>query len=84
MKRKPGFRVTAAIAGLIAAALAAGCGGKDDALMLAAKTEADRPSIAEAKAIAEEGFVFGLPIVMNYAAVHDLFLDPASGQYKAL
>jgi hypothetical protein len=24
------------------------------------------PSLAEVKAIAEEGFIYGLPIVMNY------------------
>jgi hypothetical protein len=29
------------------------------------KTEKDRPNIAEIKAIAEEGFIYGLPIVMN-------------------
>jgi hypothetical protein len=27
------------------------------------------PGIAEVKAIAEEGFVYGLPIVMNYAVL---------------
>ena len=73
----------AALALALPAVLAAACGRKDDALSQAAKTEANRPSAAEAKAIAEEGFVYGLPIVMNYAAVHDLFLDPASSQYKA-
>jgi hypothetical protein len=80
-RSKPGR--SPVLAAILAASLAAGCGGKNDALTQAARTQADRPSIAEAKAIAEEGFVYGLPIVMNYAAVHDLFLDPASSQYKA-
>src|SRR5262249_46960203 len=40
-------------------------------------------SIAEVKAIAEEGFVFGLPIVMNYGVIYDFAVDKTSGQYKA-
>ncbi|WP_223511214.1 DUF1254 domain-containing protein [Pseudomonas sp. GL-B-19] len=38
---------------------------------------------AETKAIAEEGYVFGLPIVMNYATMYDYAVDKNSGQYKA-
>ena len=32
-------------------------------------------SIAETKAIAEEGFIYGLPIVMNYAVMHAYAVD---------
>jgi hypothetical protein len=35
------------------------------------RNERDRPSIEETKAIAEEGFIYGLPLVMNYAAMYD-------------
>lgn len=76
------FRIPV-IAAFAAAVLVVGCGGKNDVVKQAEKTDANRPSVAEVKAIAEEGFIYGLPIVMNYAAVHDLFLDPASSQYKA-
>jgi hypothetical protein len=38
---------------------------------------------AETKAIAEEGFVYGLPIVMNYAVMNEYVIDKSSGQYKA-
>jgi Protein of unknown function (DUF1254) len=41
------------------------------------------PSIAETKAIAEEGFIFGLPIVMNYAVQYAYAVDRDSGQFKA-
>ncbi|MBX7243874.1 MAG: DUF1254 domain-containing protein, partial [Candidatus Sumerlaeaceae bacterium] len=34
------------------------------------------------KAIAEEAFIYGLPIVMNYAVMHEYCVDPKSGQYK--
>ena len=52
------------------------------ALSLAAGAE-DRPSPAEARAIAEEGFVYGLPIVMNYAVMYEYAVDRNSGQFKA-
>jgi len=32
-----------------------------------AQAKAEWPDIREAKAIAEEGFIYGLPIVMNYS-----------------
>src|SRR5437762_3718298 len=38
---------------------------------------------AETKAIAEEGFIYGLPIVMNYAVRYEYAVDKNSGQYKA-
>jgi hypothetical protein len=41
------------------------------------------PGIEETKAIAEEGFIYGLPIVMNYAVMYEYSIDKNSGQYKA-
>ena len=41
------------------------------------------PSIAGTKAIAEEGFIYGLPIVMNYAVMYEYAVDRNSGQFKA-
>src|SRR5438067_1068313 len=38
---------------------------------------------AETKSIAEEGFIYGLPIVMNYAVMYEYAVDKNSGQYKA-
>jgi len=38
---------------------------------------------AETKAIAEEGFIYGLPIVMNYAVMYEYAVDRNSGQFKA-
>ena len=55
-----------ALCGLIVLALAAGC-AKDDSITKAEKKDAVKPGIAEVKAIAEEGFIYGLPLVMNYA-----------------
>lgn len=40
-------------------------------------------SPAEARSIAEEGFIYGLPIVMNYAVMYEYSVDMKSGQYKA-
>jgi hypothetical protein len=41
------------------------------------------PGMREAKAIAEEGFIYGLPIVMNYAVMYAYAVDRDSGQFKA-
>ena len=44
---------------------------------------AEWPDIIEAKDIAEEGFIYGLPLVMNYAVMHEFAVDTKSGQFKA-
>jgi len=71
------------LAGIVAAALLTGCAHSGDAVSQAEKTDKTRPSIAETKEIAEEGFIYGLPIVMNYAIMYDFAVNPASGQFKA-
>ena len=38
---------------------------------------------AETRAIAEETFIYGLPIVMNYAVMYEYAVDRDSGQFKA-
>ena len=43
----------------------------------------DRPGFLKAKDIAEEGFIYGLPIVMNYAVMNEYAIDRNSGQFKA-
>ena len=40
------------------------------------------PGIEETKAIAEDGFIYGLPIVMNYAVMNEFCVDKNSSQYK--
>jgi len=50
---------------------------------LRAQTKAEWPNLLEAKAIAEEGFIYGLPIVMNYAVMYEYAVDRDSGQFKA-
>ena len=67
--------------------LVAGCGKKDDQITKAEKQEVAKgvtaSGIAEVKAIAEEGFIFGLPIVMNYAGMHEFAVDTKGNQFKA-
>jgi hypothetical protein len=41
------------------------------------------PSISEVKQIAEEGFVYGLPIVMNYAVMNEYAVNKDGPQFKA-
>jgi hypothetical protein len=67
----------------LALAVVAGCGKKNDPINQAEKKDKDKPGIAETKAIAEEGFIYGLPIVMNYAVMYEYAVDKNSGQFKA-
>src|ERR1700760_1416019 len=48
-----------------------------------AQATADRPGFFKAKDIAEAGFIYGLPIVMNYAVMYEYAVDRNSGQFKA-
>ena len=38
------------------------------------------PGIGETKAIADEAFIYGLPLVMNYAVMNEFVVDERSGQ----
>src|SRR5512136_2892166 len=64
------------------ASAAVGATGKD-VISQAGKGEEDRPGFAETRAIAEEGFIYGLSIVMNYAVMYEYAVDRNSGQFKA-
>lgn len=78
MKKQNIFK-TALLAAL--AVTLAGC--KSDSISRAEKGEANAPGIRETHAIAEEGFIYGLPIVMNYAVMYEYAVDPNSEQFKA-
>lgn len=77
----------------VAGALFVGCDKKSDTVSQAdpvtqaAKVEkaagVPAPGIEEVKAIAEEGFIYGLPLVMCYTANYEFWVGKDSGQYKA-
>ena len=64
-------------------ALAAIAVGMAESRPVAAQTKAEWPGLLEAKDIAEEGFIYGLPLVMNYAVMQEFAVDKNSGQFKA-
>ena len=70
----------------VSASLTTGC-GKNDVISQAEKKDAAKgiaaPGIAETKAIAEDGFIYGLPLVMNYAVMNEFAVDTNSSQFKA-
>lgn len=43
----------------------------------------EHPGLLETKAIAEEGLIYGLPIVMNYTVMYSFAVDKDSSQFKA-
>jgi hypothetical protein len=68
---------------LRSAALAAITATAAKSIPVQAQTSADRPGFLKAKDIAEAGFIYGLPIVMNYAVMYEYAVDRNSGQFKA-
>jgi hypothetical protein len=62
-----------------AAVIAAGAAIARPSLLMAQSY----PDVIEAKNIAEEGFIYGLPLVMNYAVMNEFAVDPKSSQFKA-
>jgi len=85
MKTEPRLLALCVAIGLLA--VVAGCNKSADPVSQAAKQEVAKglsaPGLAETKAMAEEGFVYGLPIVMNYAVMYEYAVDKNSGQFKA-
>jgi hypothetical protein len=75
--------MTLALAAAIATTFMAGCATKNDTISQAVKMDKTKPGIAEIKAIAEEGFIYGLPIVMNYAVMYQYAVDRSSPEFKA-
>jgi hypothetical protein len=47
-----------------------------------AEDSSGSPGFLAAVDIAEAGYVYGLPIVMNYAILYEFFIDKTSSQYK--
>ena len=87
MKKNKHRIIRMALASAITAAAFTGCEKKGDAVSSAEKADKKAgitvPSIEEVKAIAEEGFIYGLPLVMNYAVMQEFSVDKNSGQFKA-
>jgi hypothetical protein len=85
-KSKPIF-LFCALCCAFTVALFTGCATKGDPINAAGQADKKAgisgPGIAETKAIAEEAFIYGLPIVMNYAVMNEYCVDKNSGQYKA-
>ncbi|MGY3694728.1 hypothetical protein ACVIGA_004808 [Bradyrhizobium sp. USDA 3240] len=68
---------------LRSAALAAITASTAKSVPTYAQTSTDRPGFFKAKDIAEAGFIYGLPIVMNYGVMYEYAVDRNSGQFKA-
>jgi len=81
------IRSASAFCGAIVIALLGGCDKPADPVSVAEQADKKAgivaPSIVETNTIAEEAFIYGLPIVMNYAVMNEFVIDKNSGQYKA-
>jgi len=70
LMRSPRTRLPSLFLSSIVALVAAGCAKEG-------------PGPIDRKAIAEEGFIYGLPIVMNYAVQYSFVVDSGGPEYKA-
>ena len=52
-------------------------------LAVPSSVQAENVTPAEIRVIAEEGFIYGLPIVMNYAVMYEYSVDKGNPQFKA-
>jgi hypothetical protein len=68
---------------VMTAAVLGACASSEDAVPRSQHAEGARPGIEQTQAIAEEAFVYGLPLVMNYAVMYDFAVNRNSGQFKA-
>lgn len=70
------------VCGTLALAVLTSAGCKSDSISRAEKGEANAPGFAETRAIAAQGLIYGLPLVMNYAVNYSFWIDTNSSQYK--
>jgi hypothetical protein len=68
---------------LLTAVAIGGFGGALSPDRATAQGTANWPSPAEARRIAEAGYIFGLPIVMSYSVMYEYPVDRSSTQFKA-
>jgi hypothetical protein len=80
--RRNRARVLAVVFMMIAAAAVA-CSHPANTATGTGRADAASPGVEEAKAIAEEAYIYGLPLVMNYAVMYDFAVNRNSGQFKA-
>ena len=76
MKIKTSNAIASTLVCILAATFVTGCENKNAGGVAS-------PSIEETKAIAEEGFIYGLPIVMNYAVMYEYVVNKSGPQFKA-
>jgi hypothetical protein len=51
-------------------------------LLLVTGLPAESPPVPDDRAVAEEAFLYGFPMVMNYGVYYESFIDKSSSQYK--
>ena len=62
-------RTTFLMSVALCAALAAGCGKKDDAIAKAEKKDAEKPGVVAIKDTVREAYIYGFPMLMNYGVM---------------
>ncbi len=66
----------------LAAAISTGCSRKADSVSQAEAKDKDKPGALQARAIAEEAYVYGFPMIAAYKALYQFNVDKTNSQYK--
>ena len=83
MKIRSANLLKSALSSAALALVIAGCAGTDDAITRAEKKDAEKPGVLAIKDTVREAYIYGFPMLMNYAVMREYFIDRTSGQYKA-
>lgn len=78
--------VLVSLAGALSTCFVGGCKhdgpGDGEALAQPGAVDAGSPASAEARAVAEEAYIYGFPMIAAYKALYQFNVDKRSGQYK--
>jgi hypothetical protein len=75
--------VRATLLCVLAVGALSGCEKKADPIVQAEKAESKGPGIEATKAILEEAYIYGFPMIANYKAMYEFNIDKASSQFKS-
>jgi len=66
----------------LAIAFAVGCSRKPDAISQAETKDREKPGVLQTRAVAEEAYIYGFPMIAAYKALYQFNVDKTNSQYK--
>jgi hypothetical protein len=82
MQITPGRLAHLMITGICTTGLLSACATGKDPISAAEKADKTRPDFAQTRAIAEEAYIYGFPMIAAYKAMYEFNVNKSSSQYK--